>query len=596
MNRIVYTRFAQLALLALVLSLGAGATRAQPTSFTYQGSLSDGGSPASGAYDLQFKLFDALSGGTQIGTTITRDDVAVSNGIFTVTLDFGLTAFPGGDRFLEIAVRPGASTDAFTTLSPRQQITSTPYAVRSLNATSADNLSAACAGCVTSGQISSVAGNLISGAIPVAGVPAGSSNYIQNTSTLQPSSNFNISGNGFIGGNVGIGTTSPGSKLHVTTSSSDAVRGQSSSGVGVRGSSVDGIAVRGDSTNGAGVLAFSLNGTGVSAESTNSEAGHFKIINASNNKSALHAATNSGGNALLAVTTGTGNAGEFQVANANSTATAVYVKTNGKDAALRAEHFGSSGGGGDFTINNANNTGNAVRGYTTGKGNAGEFQISNSSSTAQALLVQTNAKDDGVHVKHTGSDGNAGDFRIENTSSSSSALYAKTDGTGYAANLDGKVRVKVLEIAGGADLSEHFEVNAVADRNSDASSQQIQPGLVVSIDPDNPGKLMISGRAYDRRVAGIISGAGGVKPGMLMSQAGSIADGNQPVALTGRVYCWVDASNGPIEPGDLLTTSDIPGYAMKVTDYAKAQGAIIGKAMTGLKAGKGLVLVLVTLQ
>jgi hypothetical protein len=66
--------------------------------------------------------------------------------------------------------------------------------------------------------------------------------------------------------------------------------------------------------------------------------------------------------------------------------------------------------------------------------------------------------------------------------------------------------------------------------------------------------------------------------------------------LTGRVYCWANASYGPIEPGDLLTTSDTPGHAMKVTDHAKAQGAIIGKAMTELKQGKGLVLVLVTLQ
>jgi hypothetical protein len=97
-------------------------------------------------------------------------------------------------------------------------------------------------------------------------------------------------------------------------------------------------------------------------------------------------------------------------------------------------------------------------------------------------------------------------------------------------------------------------------------------------------------------VAGIISGAGGVKPGMTMSQTGSIADGNHPVALSGRVYCWADASSGPIEPGDLLTSSNIPGHAMKVTNHTKAQGAIIGKAMTGLKDGKGLVLVLVTLQ
>ena len=62
------------------------------------------------------------------------------------------------------------------------------------------------------------------------------------------------------------------------------------------------------------------------------------------------------------------------------------------------------------------------------------------------------------------------------------------------------------------------------------------------------------------------------------------------------MYCWVDTSNGPIKPGDLLTTSDTPGHAMKVTDYAKAQGAIIGKAMSSLEKGRGLVLVLVTLQ
>ena len=83
---------------------------------------------------------------------------------------------------------------------------------------------------------------------------------------------------------------------------------------------------------------------------------------------------------------------------------------------------------------------------------------------------------------------------------------------------------------------------------------------------------------------------------MLMGQEGSEADGKSPVALTGRVYCQADASGGPIEPGDLLTTSDTPGHAMKVIDHTKAQGAILGKAMTSLKKGKGLVLVLVTLQ
>jgi hypothetical protein len=153
----------------------------------------------------------------------------------------------------------------------------------------------------------------------------------------------------------------------------------------------------------------------------------------------------------------------------------------------------------------------------------------------------------------------------------------------------GTTRTGVVQITGGADLSEEFEVNGVA-------PERIQPGMLVAIDPKNPGKLILSSQSYDRKVAGIISGAGGLEAGMLMGQEGSVANEKQPVALTGRVYAWADASEGPIQPGDLLTTSNAPGYAMKVTDHSKAQGAIIGKAMTGLKEGKGLVLVLVTLQ
>lgn len=159
----------------------------------------------------------------------------------------------------------------------------------------------------------------------------------------------------------------------------------------------------------------------------------------------------------------------------------------------------------------------------------------------------------------------------------------------------GAVNVRTLNIVGGADFAENFDINVTAVTAS-ATPLKVETGLVVSIDPASPGKLQLSTQAYDRRVAGIISGAGGVKPGMMMSQPGTLADGQHPVALSGRVYCWVDATQGAIEPGDLLTTSSTPGHAMKVADPAQAQGAIIGKAMTALKDGKGLVLVLVTLQ
>ena len=151
-----------------------------------------------------------------------------------------------------------------------------------------------------------------------------------------------------------------------------------------------------------------------------------------------------------------------------------------------------------------------------------------------------------------------------------------------------RIITDVLEIRGGSDLSEQFNIEATHGNG--------RPGMVVSIDAANPGGLVVSHGAYDRTVAGVISGAGGVRPGMLMGQEASAADGDTPVALTGRVWTWCDASTGPIVPGDLLTSSDQPGRAMKVTDYPRAQGAIIGKAMTSLEHGEGLVLVLVSLQ
>jgi len=144
-----------------------------------------------------------------------------------------------------------------------------------------------------------------------------------------------------------------------------------------------------------------------------------------------------------------------------------------------------------------------------------------------------------------------------------------------------------ITINGGSDLAEPFKISS--------GQAEVPQGAVVVIDKKNPGQLKMSDQPYDRHVAGVVSGANGINPGIQMQQQG-LLDGGKNVALTGRVYVLADASNGPIEPGDLLTTSSAPGRAMKVTDYAKAQGAILGKAMSSLSEGKGMVLVLVTLQ
>jgi hypothetical protein len=162
--------------------------------------------------------------------------------------------------------------------------------------------------------------------------------------------------------------------------------------------------------------------------------------------------------------------------------------------------------------------------------------------------------------------------------------WANTVIGGNLTTIAGAASARTLTIRGGADLAEPFEM-----------SDTIGKGSVVVIDEEQPGKLKLSTRAYDTRVAGIVSGANGVNPGIALHQEGVLESG-QNVALSGRVYVQADAQGGAIKPGDLLTTSDTPGHAMKVLDHTKAQGAILGKAMTSLKSGKGMVLVLVTLQ
>ncbi len=151
-------------------------------------------------------------------------------------------------------------------------------------------------------------------------------------------------------------------------------------------------------------------------------------------------------------------------------------------------------------------------------------------------------------------------------------------------NNDGNFSVGSLTIRGGADLAEPFPMD-----------ESIEEGSVVIIDEDQAGHLKQSSRAYDRQVAGIVSGANGISPGISLKQEGVLDQGRNG-ALTGRVYVKADATYGAIKPGDLLTTSDFPGHAMKVLDHTKAQGAILGKAMTSLVTGQGTVLVLVTLQ
>jgi len=165
---------------------------AQTTTFTYQGKLSDTGSPTTN-YDFEFRLWDALTGGNLLATQA-HANVPVTNGLFSVKVDLGSSFSSGAPRYLEIAVK-NVGAGSFTILSPRQQITSAPYNIRSLSAANADQL----------GGISA-------------------SGFIQNTSSQQPA-NFNISGNGIIGGYTKLGSDAPSIKVKKLTGTTAATEG-----------------------------------------------------------------------------------------------------------------------------------------------------------------------------------------------------------------------------------------------------------------------------------------------------------------------------------------------------------------------------------
>lgn len=196
----------------------------------------------------------------------------------------------------------------------------------------------------------------------------------------------------------------------------------------------------------------------------------------------------------------------------------------------------------------------------------------------------------GVAVKGFSSNGGAGYF--ESTASPTQpgltavALVAKNiQPQGIAAFFDHTIQVTGDILLSNADCAEEFEI----------STPEVEPGTVMVL--NETGSLAQSYQAYDKKVAGVVSGAGHYKPGIILDRKEKVAGDNRlPIALMGKTYCKVDASYGVIETGDLLTTSLTPGHAMRATDPLKAFGSVIGKALCSLKTGTGLIPILIALQ
>jgi hypothetical protein len=211
--------------------------------------------------------------------------------------------------------------------------------------------------------------------------------------------------------------------------------------------------------------------------------------------------------------------------------------------------------------------GNAIQAVDTSDVDA--IVATSSSPNHAALAAHNNSGGFGVWAA---SDSNAG-------SVGGIGVYAR--GHKYAGQFDGDVQVNgtltaTKDVVLGSDCAEDFDL---------AVSAQIEPGTVMVL--TETGAIEPSGAPYDKKVAGVISGAGDYQPGLILGRRDP-SPGRMPLALVGKVYCKADAQYGPIKVGDLLTTSATPGHAMRAVDPLKAFGAVIGKALQPLGSGQAL--------
>jgi hypothetical protein len=579
-----------LALLALLtINSQLSTALAQNTAFTYQGRLNNNGAAANGNYDLTFTLYS--SPGIVVGP-VTNLMTAVSNGLFTTTIDFGAAVFINySNSLLEIGVRTNGA-GSFNILSPQQPLTRIPYALTALNA-----------GSVAATNISGI---ILNSSLPPS--PAFSGANVTNVNAaalggLNKTNFWQIGGNSgttvgvnFIGttdnqplelragGNVGINTANPLAPL--TVNGSVIV---DSTGLNNGFPIANGLTFGGLTGEGIGSVRTSGN---ADQNGLNFYTDYIKRLTILNNGNVGINTTNPQSELSVVLANPGGRGAELSLVNPAASTVGNEVAINfGTDPSS----YGGDGGNAQIKVRsvNVNNASDMIFSTYNGSSFGERMRIQNggnvgigTSSPQQKLDVNGEfmvAEGLGNEQAYIGGDGLGNDAQVGSLNSTVTSLTAWNAATSAYMNF----RCSSITIEGGSDLAEPFKIST--------SENDVPEGSVVVIDVTNPGHLKLSDRPYDSRVAGVVSGANGIHPGIQMQQQG-LLEGGKNVALTGRVYVQADDSNGPIQPGDLLTTSNEPGCAMKVTDHLKAQGAILGKAMTALKEGKGMVLVLVTLQ
>ncbi len=562
-----------------------------PTAFTYQGKLTDGSQPATGVYEMQFTLHDAATGGAVIGNPSSFPAVSVNGGTFNVTLDYGAQTFGTGARWLEISVRAAGVQEPLVSLAPRQLLTATPLADHAHRANSA--ATADSAGSVSWANVSGKPVTLADGVDNDTLYAAGSG------LSLTSGNEFSVlfSGSGLAGTAArsdhshfgaawtGASATTAGLSLTNTALASRGLYAKHGAGSGFTSVLAFSAGAWGDTDNDYGLLGTSDGGSGVCGIATAVTGATYGLQGQSRS---------TGGRGVGGfATTATGvNYGVYGTTNSPAGYGLFGLATTYATTGTGAGVYGRLG--------QAPSAG-AASPYQS----AGVMGLSRKS----AGIVGISDDQDGVYGR--GSNGVTGEGEscgVVASAPDGVGLLAKSE-SGFPLILLGSPQTDMLMAAFSVDpvtysWKHRFSVKESGDIYASGSlhpngadfaemlpaKEGLEPGDVLVIGED--GHLERSTQPHQESLAGIYA----TKPGLIGgAEDGADLTGKIPMAVVGVVPVKVCGENGAIKPGDRLTSSSIPGRAMKSRRGAEV-GTVIGKALEGFKGDTGVIRMLVVLQ